>query len=108
MLDEPRRCSIGAPSKTWFDDRAALLPPGARGERSGKALEHLRAAREWLSCDRLDIRIGEADKSLQSRYPIIARGEKPAADAFVKLTGPLGRALDAALDLLREDVRGVP
>lgn len=70
-----------------------------RGERSGNGLEHLRKARDLLSCDRLDLPTREAHEALDTLYQLVASGRKPQTEAFAAVTSPLGKAIDAGLQL---------
>lgn len=69
-----------------------------QGDRDGDALEHLHAARDYLSCSALDIPLKQADAALVTLYRKLAQGGKLDADGFNAVATPLRSALDAALE----------
>lgn len=81
------------------DSELSVAESILRGERSGNGLQHLRAARDLLSCDQIDLPTREAHEALNTLYQSIALGQKPQATAFSAVTTPLGKAIKAALKL---------
>jgi hypothetical protein len=74
-----------------------------RGDRRGKPLDHLRTARDWLSCDKLVIPLRQADTALVNLQQTLSRGKRPAPEDLAAVTSALGRVLDVALELSQVD-----
>jgi len=76
-----------------------------QGDREGNALEHLRAARHYLSCDTLDLPLQQADEALVPLYRTVVQGRKADAGAFTAVSAPLRSALQAALQKVQSPDR---
>jgi hypothetical protein len=69
------------------------------GDRDGDALDQLRTARHWLTCDRVDAPLEVAKQALGDLNKSLYRHEKPKPELFEAIYAPLRQAMDVMLAL---------
>lgn len=72
------------------------------GERQGNALEQLRTARHWLSCDQYSLPATEAAQALSRLQQPLLTGKQPGSAMFEAAYAPLTRAINAIMELRQQ------
>ena len=63
------------------------------GDREGDAINELRTARHWLTCDRLDIPLDDAGQALGDLSKALYQHQKPKPELFEAVYSPLRQAI---------------